>query len=242
MKGMILKDAFLMRKQWGTILFMFIVAFYMSYATTPGFSIMFPYITLFGCTLGFTTLTYDLSENRQTILFTLPLTRKQYVLAKYLFLAGTVAAFLLVAYLFLIAFHVAASVGLFQNTFLQTFMENSLMIDHFGRIYAGNALASMILGLIFIAASVPPQMYFGKDKGWIVVILGISTLSGACALAYSGWEDMPTGKQKIQKLQESLSWWLNHPTSLFILAGIICIISYILSIKLSTRILEKRDI
>lgn len=150
MKGLLIKDFKLMKNMRNSMLMILIIAVGMgSYMKDLSFIIV--YLSLLGATFTNSTLSYDDFDNGYAFLFSLPVSRKGYVVEKYClglilsgggWLAGTV---------------IAAASGMIKNT---VSLQDSVM----------TACAMLPVPLLLLAALLPFHLKFGAEKGRIVLI------------------------------------------------------------------------
>lgn len=85
MKGLLIKDSLILLKRKQNLLMFFCLAIFLSF-TTGGYFIL-GYLPFLFINLAISTISYDEIDNGYSFLFTLPITRSQYVLSKYILLA-----------------------------------------------------------------------------------------------------------------------------------------------------------
>lgn len=84
MKGLLLKDLSIMKTQGrSAVLIMAIALFMLIVGNNTTFAVI--YANILFVTFGITTLSYDNHDNGYAFLFTLPISRKLYVMEKYVF-------------------------------------------------------------------------------------------------------------------------------------------------------------
>lgn len=83
MKGLLIKDFKLMKNMRNTLLIILLAALSMSFYGT-GISFIVAYMALIGSSFTSSTISYDEFENGDAFLFSLPVSRKDYVVEKYL--------------------------------------------------------------------------------------------------------------------------------------------------------------
>lgn len=164
MMGLLIKDFKLMKNQRNFFLFIFVVAICLAGADQdPSFVVT--YVTFIGSVFTLSTVSYDEYDNGNAYLFSLPITRKGYIIEKYGFglitggcawLMGTILCFLM---------------GYMKGwgTPADTLMD---------------ALMILPLFLILLAVTLPFQVKFGSEKGRAAVAgaLGILIVAGAVAV------------------------------------------------------------
>ena len=140
MKGLLIKDFLLMKNYKKVMLFMLTIGIFVG---MNDISFASGYILVFVSILSMSTITYDEANHGLNTLFTLPITRSDYVKEKYLFsLIITGIGFVLVAIL---------------NCFSKSgFMETLIILS---------------TALLLLALSLPFQLKEGNEKGRIVLFV-----------------------------------------------------------------------
>ena len=212
MKSLLLKDFLLIKAQGKSILLIIAVGFIMS--TSGGGGIFYLGLVLSLLSLG--SMSYDEFDHGYAFLFTLPFTRKQYVVEKYIFgmmfsFAGIIAGVL-----------AAAAAGLFGKDV----MPPSEII-----FVAAEAIimSSMILGVM-----IPVRLRFDSEQGRIVsgIIIGVF-FAGAILLVNALPESVLSGIDLFIN---------NNGAALMLIAalGIVAII-VLISLFVSARIINKKE-
>lgn len=159
MNGLFEKDLRLILRRKMSVLFLFMILIIM------GLSMDSLFLTGYGTAIfGFLamgTVTCDEADNGFSFIFTLPVTRKQYVTEKFIFAgAGTLAGWL-------ISLMVAAAMSFIRN-------RGNGIFDHIPE----NAAVLMVM-LAVIAISTSVQMKFGVEKSRIVLLISVGALFAA---------------------------------------------------------------
>lgn len=157
MKGLLIKDYYLLKTQCKFLLVVFIIALIFMMTREQGSSFAVSYLTLLSAFLSLNTISYDEYDNGSSFLFTLPFKRSTYVYEKYLLgiMFGGSAWFI--------------------STVL-SFVHDNLVTPDFQImewwISYGNVLT---LFIFFFAIFVPLHLKFGSDKGRVVsaILFGI---------------------------------------------------------------------
>ena len=152
MKGLLLKDLALIKNQSQAFIIVAAIALFMMLAGNDVIFIISYAIILFAM-FGITTLNYDHFDNGFAFLFTLPITRKLYVLEKYIFsmlctVVGAGVALLMI----------------FVGSFIRS--EYALVSSDISFL-VGYVLSAMI----FLALVLPIQIKFGPEKGRIAMLV-----------------------------------------------------------------------
>jgi len=156
MKGLLIKDFKLLKGQKSFFGIIMIVAIGISFAMEE-FSFFIGYITFIGTLFTLSTVTYDEFDNGNAFLFSLPITRKSYILEKYGFglIIGVISCFIATIF-----------------TMMSAIMRSSLMTMDIIMI----ALLVLPMSIIMLAFMLPFQFKFGGEKGRIAIIVGIGLM------------------------------------------------------------------
>ena len=84
MKGLLVKDIKYIKHQVNFFLLLFLIAIGVSFSSKEG-SFIIGYLTFITSLFVLTTISYDEFNNGYAFLFTLPFSRKEYVIEKYIF-------------------------------------------------------------------------------------------------------------------------------------------------------------
>ncbi len=191
MKGLMIKDFKLMSVQRQFFLLIIIIAFGMLLSAKDASMITFPlgFVMFVISLFGLSTISYDEFDNGNAFLFTLPITRKEYVFEKY------VLSFILAV----VSFAVMLVFTLFISRQKEIASTSDIVM-----------MALIFLPLIFLlqAIMLPFHLKFGQERGRIAIIL----LVGAVLLLGSLLQNM--GIEWMQLLPN-----LGQETLLLILYG-----------------------
>ncbi|MFQ7469010.1 ABC-2 transporter permease [Amedibacillus dolichus] len=217
MKGLLIKDIklTLMQKSYFGIVFVIMLAsFIFSNDASLGLGFMPLIMTLF--TLS--TISYDEFDNGNSFLFTLPIQRKEYVVEKYCFglLMGSIAL--------LIALVCAGVIGSMQETL---FIKELLM----------TAFVIALLMVVMLSIMLPFQLCFGPEKARIALLAGIGIVSVLGVLVVKGASSL-FGVDSIDLLS-SLS--TIKAGVLMCAAVIVAIVCLFISVKISVRIIKRKE-
>lgn len=166
MKGLLVKDFQILRNQSRIVLILAIMSVFLGFSSEES-TFIISYCTFCLSALVTTTVSYDDLDNGYSFLFTLPITRKMYVLEKYLLaciICSVAACFSAV-----LSIAIAALKG---QAFSVT--DNLLM-----------AVIVALLCLTMVSVMLPLQMKFGAEKSR-VIIFGLvgGVLVVGCALGF----------------------------------------------------------
>ena len=144
MKGLLIKDLFILKKYAYTIFFVLVIGII---AETRDISFIAGYIILFLSVVSMSTISYDEANHGLLTLFSLPISKEMYVKEKYLF-SWLVALAGFIFTLFLSMLHMKT----FQDSFL-------------------GILVSLSMGILLLSFSLPFQLKYGNEKGRIVLFV-----------------------------------------------------------------------
>ena len=151
MKGLLIKDFKLMKGQKN--FFLAIVAIALAMITlSPGTSFAIGFLGFVGSLFSLSSISYDEFDNGNAFLFSLPITRKEYVLEKYTFgvLCGIASLF-------------------FRNTH-QLFLPSSLQTKAIsGKLFL-TACTLLPVILLLLSIMLPFVLKFGGEKGRIAIL------------------------------------------------------------------------
>ena len=213
MKGLIIKDIKLLKNM---ILFLGIFAGVAILMLIKGTNLIFP-CTIFALITSYTaiaTISYDEYDRGYATIFTLPITRKDYVLEKYLLtLTLGAAAFFLLA---------------ICAMFIMSFEGQSLdyIFEHFSFV-----LVMLPIIIIFEALILPFKLKFSAEKSTIVLFIIIGTFLFFGRLFFAQIADL------------DLSSVVSESVSPLLLVGlyILSIVLFLLSLKVSIKIIKGRE-
>lgn len=152
MKGLMIKDIRLLRGQ-QRILLMFALIAVISYVTGMDNEVLIGYLSFMFAILSITTLTYDEYDNGLAFLMTLPVTKREYVIEKYVFCFGMSAIGGAIGVLFSVMFHIM------NGNIMDSFPEILVMF-----------VSELLMVSMIIALTIPFVMKFGAEKGRLLLI------------------------------------------------------------------------
>ena len=213
MKGLFVKDIELMKQQKQFFILVVVMGVILNLAGSGSFAT--GYFTFVTAIFAITTISYDEFDNGLAFLMTLPVTRKQYVVEKYLLGAGlTAAAWGIEAITGVICKGVAELQGCLSEKIIDT-------------------LIYIPLALLMLAVSLPLVIHFGAEKGryiamvmWAIIIAVVYTLIKTMGLS-----------------ADAVGAWLNGLNWGMVLAGVVLftVIVYIGSFGIGVRLMEKKE-
>lgn len=215
MKGLFIKDFRLLNTQKSGLLLMCVLAAFMTLYVDWESSFTASYLAVFSCMIGLNTLAYDNFDNGYTFLFTLPITRRQYVIEKYIFaLCVPLIFWLLGCFITCITLLIKAP-SLQQS--IPTIREQ----------LSGSTLCPAFI-LLIIALSIPIHLKLQSN-----VASAIVGMCMACILLSTlNTEVLDTLSQYLPNLSEQTLPMVLFP---------VCIIFYLISIAISIHIMDKKE-
>ena len=217
MKGLMIKDMKLIAGQKRFYIIIILIGI-MSVVTGMDPAFFVGYITFLFTMLAITTLTYDEHENGMQFLLTLPVTARTYVKEKYIF---SIAASALAAAIGTV-FYLIVSLGMGNA--------NGATVSEIILVCTGEFMAVLFV----LALTLPLIIYFGAEKGRMVLISIIVLLTLIAALAKMIVERAGFGDQ-LAECMDMNGTALYVATIVFVIAGVL------LSSAISVRILEKKE-
>lgn len=218
MKGLLIKDVKLMKNQ----MMFFVAIIFMSIAFSamwknPFFSM--GYATVLVSMFTISTISYDDYENGMAYLFTLPVSRRDYVMGKYLF--GILSTLLALVAAAAISFGIGAlqKVGFGMDEFVSV------------------AAMSLVLASFMLTFSLPVQLKFGAERSRValILIIGIAALIGFLTLKVTKAVGVDLEAVLDGLFQDSLA-------RTFIILVLIGVVMLAISYQVSVRIMEKKEL
>ncbi len=219
MKGLLIKDYKLMLGQKSFLgMAVLMAVLYLVIYKDPTFAVVF--ITVMCTMFTISTLSYDEYENGSAFLFTLPITKKDYVKEKYLFAGILLLIGLIVS---MIMWYITAVIK-----------TGNIAWDDWMSCCIGGVTA----GLMMVAVALPAQLKFGPERGRIALVT-IVLLAVALGILMQEFT-------KGTKFAQSAKRILNQIDKLGTkgILGVIVIIWVIvgvISMIISMRVMEKRE-
>lgn len=217
MKGLLIKDFRILMQQKRTLLIMVFIGGFLL-ITGGDLEFVTAYLTMMASFLVLGTISYDEVDNGYTFLFTLPFTRKEYVVEKYVF--STAAGVIVWGFLNLV-FAVVSGEG----------------------YEAERALAAVsILAVIMLmqAVMIPLQLKYGAEKARIVIFLIIGVIVVIGVLFSQFDELLPDFSQELETLNALVSSLTVMGIIGILLAFSVAVI--LISLGISCKIMEKKQV
>lgn len=216
MAGLLLKDWKLMMQQKNTLLMVGVIAVMVAIGgADPGFVIT--YLTIIGVMYTMNTLSYDGADNGNAFLFTLPITRKEYVVEKYIF--SILGGGAMCLYGVVLAYVISVVKGVLS-------VEYILM----------NIFAEFLLIIIILSFLLPIELKFGVEKARIIIVV-VTLLLFAFGMAVA-----KVGNSMYLALAPMLSQIEERPelAALAALAAAVAVLG--ISCRISIGIMNKKEL
>jgi len=218
MKGLLIKDMRILLRQKTTFLIIVLLGIFLS---TNGGDISFSmgYMMFVSATLTITTISYDYFEKGMSFLFTLPVTKKMYVVEKYL-----------MALLIGIAVAVLGFVLNFAAGFLGALAP--------WKDFTITVIMCLALAMLMIALYIPVYIKCGPEKSRVAILIVIGTIAAVGYLAYA--------VLKVKAVQEALmpvAGVLEKMTAVQFasIGAALWTVLMAVSVVVSLRIMEKKE-
>lgn len=173
MKGLLLKDLSILKTQGRSFVIIIAIAMFMLIAgNNTTFAVI--YANILFVTFGITTLSYDTHDNGYTFLFTLPISRRLYVVEKYVFSLLSIATGVILSLALMLG------VSFLKADYVLTTSDLTFVM--------GYALGS----IVFLSIMLPVNLKFGPEKGRIAMIVVIAAIvaSGFAISKVAGEADL----------------------------------------------------
>jgi len=210
MKGLLLKDLSIMKTQGRTAVLIMAIALFMLIAgNNTAFAVV--YANILFVTFGITTISYDNYDNGYAFLFTLPISRKLYVMEKYVFSMLSIATGTVLSLILMVG------VSFIKEDYILATSEIAFVI--------GYGISAILISAIML----PVNLKFGPEKGRIAMVVLIAiVMSGIFAMAkISGTMDLTRVYLGIKGSPAFIIIGIFSVIVLLILAG-----SYLISCKI----------
>lgn len=218
MKGLWTKDIKLISSQQKSLLSIWLIAAGIL-ITTDQISFAITYTSIITSMIGVSTISYDAFDNGNVFLFTLPFTRKEYAIEKYLFTLFLGVLAVIGGILLVIVVMMAKG----------TFSVNAEEI-------VTTVLINIPILLIFQAIFLPVQLKYEGEKGRIAMIAAIGAVIFIIIFLFKMFE-----MAGVNLLDIILNHMYLKDTTLWIPIYIISIAVWLLSFKISEGIIVKKE-
>lgn len=216
MLGLLKKDLRLIRLQKVFFLLIFVMAvLFVSAWDSCLFSVS--YCTMFCAFFTITTLSYDEMNHGLSFLLTLPVSRRTYVVEKYV-----------------IGFLLGAAGWLFSSLVTGVYIGVTGAVDFSGEWFA-TLLIILFVMCVFVCVVLPLQFKFGAEKGRLALVI--------LFLCVFGIVKMMEGAEVFSGFQmENLQWLANLSIwAVVAIAALLLVLFVAVSISVSIRVMEKKQ-
>ena len=216
MKGLLIKDFKLLKNQKNFLIIIVLIAVIMS-VTMSNIGFVIGYLIMVLPFFSISTISYDEFDNGRAFLFTLPISRKLYIIEKYCF------TFILGGFAMVLATIISLSIDAFGG------------FNELKNIFYSVPITFLLMSL-FLSVFLPIQIKFGSEKSRYVLI----SIVAICVLI--GY----LGKKLFNVLNIDTVYLLNVISKIdiwFIVSASVLAIAIIvlLSLKISIAILNKKE-
>lgn len=223
MMALLLKDLALLKQQKQFFLVMAgLVVFYSFFSSGTAFTFAIVYMGIMMGMFTLSTISYDEYNNGTVFLFTLPISRREYVLEKYVFAAIMSACSTVVATAFCLGAGYAK--GMFAN--------GADVVEFF----AGGIGGALVTVCLMLSLMIPLQLKFGSEKSRIV---WIGCTLGFVAVAVGGTKLMRLLNVDVGSLLDKAGQV--SPVTVIVVLAVLLVGMILISCRVSMGIMEKRE-
>lgn len=220
MKGLLIKDfclTFKNRRLIGVLVFMIIFVYLMQEENAGSFIISF--VTMLGGMLVLSTISTDEFDKSSMFLMTMPIKRSTYALEKYVFSFGCSLIFW----------------G--ASTVICCIMDGSSGVET-----VKMAVVLLLIISLFQLLMIPVQLRFGGENGRMA-LMGVVLAVLGIAFAVSRLGKLAFGEEEIQLWYQGMLRLLDSLSDAYIMAAAVAgwIICFVISTRISIRVIEKRE-
>lgn len=221
MKGLILKDLFVLQRQMKFYLLIVAVLVVVSLFNPSMQVFVGVYFVIFGMMLPITAMAYDERAGWDKLALTMPVTRKKLIAGKYLL--GVLLLFSAIAVNALLNCIYGAAAGWSTGDFHQ---------------FITVVTVATLLGSVFLAVLLPVMFKVGTEKGRIVLLLMVFIPVGVIVLLQK------TNLVNIDEdaigafVEQALTW---NPALIYLMALIVCAVLLLASAAVSCLIAKKKE-
>ena len=222
MKGLLIKDFQLAFLNIRMLVALCIVSIFLTSSSTGSAAFVISYVTIIFFMFVLTSISYDELDHSISFLFTLPISRKTYVLEKYVFSL------------------VCGMIGLVFSSAICTVIGMIKNIDLVGPDFIPVALSIYLMLLFIVALMLPIQLKVGGDNGRIALFLVFGIIVAAVYIGSKILERFHIYEADIIKFVNMI---LTTNTALIIPAFIILVLAALgISYGISLRIMNRRTL
>jgi len=217
MKGLMIKDIRLLLQQRTTLLMFFAIGLFLMLSGNNALFVV-NYMIYVIATYAMGSVAYDTHDNGMAFLMTLPASKMEYVIGKYILIFGS-------SFFMGIVFAVGISI-------VSMIRGNQVQIG----MVALEVLASMLMVMVIFSIMIPINIKYGTEKSRIVFLLVAGIVFGVLYLVEKlGIEDSMEMDNALQELGQ-----LEVPVIL--LCGVIlAAVAVCVSVNISNRIMHKKE-
>lgn len=220
MKGLLIKDFNLMKMQRSFFIIIIVIAIGMAYFMY-NMSFLVGYLSFIIPVFAISTISYDEFDNGYTFLFTLPVSRKGYVIEKYCF--GILLGIGALIFSLILAFCVSSKMG--SSDFKDTLLSSPFIFSAM---------------LLLLSIVIPVHLKFGAEKSRIAIIV---VCGGIAVFGYIVAKISNQLGFDIGDWANNIANTLSKLDSRILILGVLLIAFCImlLSIKISITIMHKKE-
>ena len=217
MKGLWKKDWYLMKELKKTLILMMLLVLLMLFGRTANLIFALNYMTILSAMMVVNTFALDEQKSGNAFLFTLPFSRRTYVAEKYLFgvMLGVIGWGLTIG--------AGIAVTLIKG--------GEIRWGEFGM----QGVTALGLLAVMLCVMIPIQIKFGAEKGRVVMIAAVLSVSFAGAGLMSILQGEPETQIAQQIRQIAGQRWIGAAMG----AALVCLV--VLSVACSIRMIEKKE-
>lgn len=216
MKGLLIKDFKLLKNQKNFFIILVVISIGMS-AFMEDVSFIIGYLTFVCSLFTLSSISYDEFDNGYAFLFSLPITRKSYVLEKYSF--GLIIS--MVSWLF------STTVAIIAGS-----MKNSIILKDI----IITALLELLLFIILLSIMLPFQLKLGGEKSRIAIICAVGIVF---VIAFVVVKTAEFFNIDLIKIFNNLP--VIRMDMLIVITSVITILLLLVSLKTSVYIINKKE-
>lgn len=216
MKGLFVKDLKLMSGQKKFVFLVFLIACMLTATNSAMF--VGNYLMIFCSVLVISTISYDEFDNGNAFLFTLPISRKEYVREKYIFGLGVCMVVCFITTLVIVGYQ-------------------SVVVEHYNWVEGIiSSISGIFVSAFLLSFMIPLQLKFGSEKGRLV-LAGISGIIGVIGFVAVGTT------KKFDIAIDELTHWLDAIYPGAVAAGfvVVVLVMIVISYLISVRVMEKKE-
>ncbi|SHJ49937.1 ABC-2 transporter permease [Hespellia stercorisuis] len=216
MKGLLLKDVIILREQKMLLVLMLFISVMMMTENKGDISFVAGYVILLSTTIATSSISYDDAGKGTAFLFTMPCTRRMYVVEKYVY--GVMLS--------LVGGALVLGIGCVASLMAKSTIHVSS--------YLATVAGCEFIGIVFMSVMLPLFLKYGQEKGRIVFIVMFFSIFGLLILINK------TGITKNVDVNHFLENALSPGISWIVMIAVSAVL-LVVSILVSMRVMEKRE-